>query len=100
MNRNEHMILGKDQDIIENAFPNETENCLRYLQDLAAENELKSEDGEPLLKKRYENLGFNETDSAMSVYMNPKKYAAKTYGAPEPIFPFGGNASQFKAVTK
>ncbi|WP_432718239.1 AAA domain-containing protein [Pectinatus frisingensis] len=36
----------------------------------------------------------------MPVYLNPDKYKIDTYDKSELIFPFGGNASQFKAVER
>ncbi|MCL2638327.1 MAG: AAA domain-containing protein [Oscillospiraceae bacterium] len=75
-----------------------SQNCMDYLQRLAAVNELKNDEGEPLLKKQYEKLGFISEDTVMAVYLNPKKYIIKTNSVDSLIFPFGGNASQFKAV--
>ena len=76
----------------------ESRNCLCYLKQLAAINELKSEEGEILLKKQYEKLGFVGDDTAMAIYLNPIKHKIHTYNKSNLIFPFGGNVSQFKAV--
>lgn len=73
-------------------------DCLEYLRSLAAINELKSEDGEVLLKKQYETLSFVSEKSALAVYLNPEKHPVKVRPCDNVIFPFGGNASQFKAV--
>lgn len=73
-------------------------DCLEYLRQLAAVNELRSDDGVLLLKKQYENLDFVGKDTAMAVYLNPKDHEPRTYQNFDFIFPFGGNASQFKAV--
>ena len=76
----------------------EAQNCMSYLCQLASINELKSDDGEILLQKQYEKLGFVGADTVMAVYMNPQKHKVRNYQKGDFIFPFGGNASQFKAV--
>ena len=73
-------------------------NCIDYLRQLAAINELKSEDGEILLQKQYEKLDFVGADTAMASYLNPAEQKLSAYRNDNLIFPFGGNASQFKAV--
>ncbi|MCL2634082.1 MAG: AAA domain-containing protein [Oscillospiraceae bacterium] len=75
-----------------------SQNCMDYLRQLATVNELKSDDGEVLLQKQYEKLGFVSEDSVMAVYLNSQKYRIKSHSSDYLIFPFGGNASQFKAV--
>jgi superfamily I DNA and/or RNA helicase len=76
----------------------ETQNCMSYLRQQASINELKSKDGEILLQKQYEKLNFVGDDTAMAIYLNPKKHKVHTYPKSNLIFPFGGNASQFRAV--
>ncbi|QAT42435.1 AAA domain-containing protein [Aminipila luticellarii] len=76
----------------------EAQDCLRYLRQLASINELKSDDGEILLQKQYEKLDFIGDDTTMALYLNPDKHKIDTYQKSNLIFPFGGNASQFKAV--
>ncbi len=71
---------------------------LYYLHDIAGINELKNDDGEVLLKKQYERLTFVGEDSALAAYLHPEKYSVKSFTPGPLIFPFGGNASQFKAV--
>lgn len=71
---------------------------LHYLRDIAGINELKNDDGEVLLKKQYEKLTFVGEDSALATYLHPEKYSVKSFNPGPLIFPFGGNASQFKAV--
>lgn len=73
-------------------------SCMSFLRQLATINELKSEDGEILLHKQYEKLAFVGADTAMAIYLNPAEHKAHTYNKRNLIFPFGGNASQFKAV--
>ncbi len=76
----------------------QAQSCMSYLRELAAINELKSEDGEILLQKQYETLNFVGADTAMAIYLNPVEHKIHTYNKCNLIFPFGGNASQFKAV--
>lgn len=73
-------------------------DCLSYLRALAEINELKSDEGEVLLKKQYENLTFVSKDSALAVYLNAEEHPLQQHSCDFVIFPFGGNASQFKAV--
>ena len=71
---------------------------LHYLRDIAGINELKNDDGEVLLKKQYEKLTFVGEDSALATYLHPETYPVKAFSSGPLIFPFGGNASQFRAV--
>lgn len=73
-------------------------DCLAYLRKLATINELKSDDGEVLLKKQYEKLTFVGKDTALAIYLNPNEHLIQPRPYDTIIFPFGGNASQFKAV--
>jgi len=74
-------------------------NKLSYLRDIASINELKNDDGEVLLKKQYEKLTFVGEGSVLASYLHPESNPIKTFAPGSLIFPFGGNASQFKAVT-
>ena len=76
----------------------QAQNKLHYLRDIAGINELKNDDGEVLLKKQYEKLTFVGEDSALATYLHPEKHPIKSVETGPLIFPFGGNASQFKAV--
>ena len=71
---------------------------LHYLRDIAGINELKNDDGEVLLKKQYEKLTFVGEESALAAYLHPEEYPVRSFNPGPLIFPFGGNASQFKAV--
>jgi len=77
---------------------NKAKDCMSYLKQLASVNELKNDNGEVLLKKQYDKLEFVGTDTVMASYINPDDYKLRTYQSGNLIFPFGGNASQFKAV--
>ena len=76
---------------------NKAGSRLDYLRQLAAINELKSDDGTVLLEKQYEKLTFVGQDTAMAVYLDPTGHCPDTRSKYTPIFPFGGNASQFHA---
>lgn len=76
----------------------QAQDRLAYLRDIAGINELKNDDGEALLKKQYEKLSFVSEKSALANYLYPKQYPIKDMNVETLIFPFGGNASQFKAV--
>lgn len=76
----------------------QAQNKLHFLRDIAGINELKNDDGEVLLKKQYEKLTFVGEDSALATYLHPEKHTIKSIETGPLIFPFGGNASQFKAV--
>ncbi len=74
------------------------QNKLSYLRNIAAINKLKNDDGEVLLKKQYDQLAFVSEGSALAAYLYPEKYSIKSFQPSTLIFPFGCNASQFKAV--
>lgn len=76
----------------------EAQDKLSYLKDLARVGELKTDDGESLLSKVYEKLTFVNKDTVLASYLYPQKYPIKNFKSEALIFPFGGNASQFKAV--
>lgn len=76
----------------------EAGNCFEYLRQIASINELHSEDGTVLLAQQYDRIDFVGADTALAIYLNPQKFKADTYKNHTSIFPFGGNASQFKAV--
>lgn len=98
-NGNERTYARSDLHVVSSCLSeSRAKNCLAYLHQLAAINELRSEDGEILLQKQYEKLDFVGEDTAVAVYLNPSKYKGRTYHVQSMIFPFGGNASQFKAV--
>ncbi len=73
-------------------------NCFEYIKQIAAINELRSEDGAVLLAQQYERIDFVGEDTALALYLNPKANKAATYPNSDPIYAFGSNQSQFKAV--
>lgn len=74
------------------------QNKLHYLRDIAGINELKNDDGEVLLQKQYEKLTFVDEESSLAAYLHPERIRIKSFSHGPLIFPFGGNASQFKAI--
>lgn len=78
----------------------EARDCMSYLRRIAAINELQTAEGERLLKKQYEKLTFVGADTAMALYLAPEDYKIHSYPQDILIFPFGGNASQFRAVER
>ena len=94
-----HTYRRSELKISKSCLSNErAQSKLYYLRDIAAINELKNDDGEVLLKKQYERLSFVGENSALATYLHPEKYKIKSLDTGPLIFPFGGNASQFKAV--
>lgn len=73
-------------------------NNFKYLKQLASVISLQTDDGVKLLSKQYENVDFVGNDTALAVYLNPNINKIKKQYNTEPIFPFGINSSQSKAV--
>lgn len=76
----------------------EARDCMSYLRRIAAINELQTAEGERLLEKQYKKLTFVGADTAMALYLAPENHEIRSYPKDTLIFPFGGNASQFRAV--
>lgn len=73
-------------------------NVFSYLKEIANLVSLRAEDGTKLLSKQYEKLSFIGKDKAIAPYLNPQDYSNTAKQTAPPIFPFGCNTSQFKAV--
>ncbi|MDD6072117.1 MAG: AAA domain-containing protein [Clostridiales bacterium] len=73
-------------------------NVFDYLKQVAKLVELKGKNGEINLGDRYDSVDFIGEDVALATYLNPndKKFAIGHDAIP--IFPFGCNQSQYKAV--
>ena len=71
-----------------------------YLKQIASLNNIKNEEtGEKLLVKMFEKLAFISDDVALAKYLNPPLLQSETMSQEYiPIFPFGCNNSQYKAV--
>ncbi|MGP1577408.1 MAG: AAA domain-containing protein [Treponema sp.] len=87
--------------IIRNVVVSEkhTRTVFDYLKNIASLSEMKNDDGEKILVKNYDRVRLINTDSALAFYLNPEGKKIKWNGVAHPIFPFGCNNSQFKAVT-
>ena len=70
-----------------------------YLKNIASLSEMKNYNGEKILVKNYDRVRLVNPDSALALYLNPNSRKIAWNGAFHPIFPFGCNNSQFKAVT-
>lgn len=74
-------------------------NVFAYIRQLAGLSDLKNEEtGEKLLAKRFEKISFVGNDVALAKYLNPLSLQPYTMGQYIPIFPFGCNNSQYRAV--
>lgn len=75
-----------------------SKDTFEYLKRTADLVSLKSDDGTKLLSMQYTSLCFVGEDRTVANYLNPQKYKSRHFADSTPIFPFGCNASQFKAV--
>lgn len=78
----------------------QSSNVFKYIKQIAGLSDIKNEvTGEKLLSKRFEKISFVGSDVALAKYLNPSSLQERRTG-PEytPIFPFGCNNSQYKAV--
>ena len=71
-----------------------------YIKQIAGLSNIKNEEtGEKLLAKRFEKISFIADHVALAKYLNPSSLRTdKMKGEYIPIFPFGCNNSQYKAV--
>lgn len=105
-----HLCFGKniERDYMEDELnivkscldDNQAENTLQYLKKIASLNNLSNEDtGEKILVKKYGKLNFVREDVALAKYLNPSLVLSDNRKRDYiPIFPFGCNNSQYKAV--
>ncbi len=67
-----------------------------YFQRISEINNLRNDNGDLILKKQFEKIGFIAGDNALNPYLNGKRPGkGKSW---IPIFPFGCNTSQYQAV--
>ena len=87
-------------DITKSCLDNPTAKCvLDYLIKVSNEVSIKTEDGTKLLSKQYEKTkNFVDSNTLLAPYLNPELFIDKNEKESSPIFPFGCNSSQFKAV--
>ena len=90
-----------DLHIIESCLAqSQSSNVFEYIKQIAGLSNLKNEEtGEKLLSKRFDKISFVGSDVALAKYLNPSLLQEKRIGREYiPIFPFGCNNSQYKAV--
>lgn len=99
-NGKESDYLGSDLQIDHSCLDNSTvKSVLEYFKQIADLAELKADDGTKLLSKQYEKIDYLSTDSALASYLSPNDFSLNSFNKNIiPIFPFGCNASQYKAV--
>lgn len=90
-----------DINICESALSHKrSANVFEYIKQIAGLSNIKNEEtGEKLLEKRFEKIVFVGNDVALAKYLEPS--SLKNSKMPReyiPIFPFGCNNSQYKAV--
>lgn len=74
-------------------------NTLAYLKDIAELSALKDDYGEKLLPIQYKKLNYLSSSSALAPYLAPQAFKLNNFNKNSiPIFPFGCNSSQYKAV--
>jgi superfamily I DNA and/or RNA helicase len=78
----------------------QSSNVFEYIKQIAGLSDIKNEEtGEKLLSKRFDKISFVGSDVALAKYLNPSSLQGKrTRCVFTPIFPFGCNNSQYKAV--
>ena len=90
-----------DLHIIESCLAHsQSSNVFEYIKQIAGLSNLKNEEtGEKLLSKKFAKISFVGSDVALAKYLNPSSLQGKRTGREyNPIFPFGCNNSQYKAV--
>jgi superfamily I DNA and/or RNA helicase len=90
-----------DLHIIESCLSqSQAANVFEYIKQIAGLSDIKNEEtGEKLLSKRFDKISFVGSDVALAKYLNPSSLQGKRTGCEfTPIFPFGCNNSQYKAV--
>lgn len=95
-NGSEEDYYQSELNIVESILNNDV---FRYIKRIASLNCIKNEDGESILEKKFEKLSSIRNDIVLTKYLNPSLLSTeKTNCEYIPIFPFGCNNSQYKAV--
>jgi len=90
-----------DLSIIESCLSqSQAANVFDYIKQIAHLSNLKNEEtGEKMLAKKFDKISFISKDVALAKYLNPSSLPTnEEEGEYIPIFPFGCNNSQYKAV--
>lgn len=79
----------------------QAKQVFEYLREAADYVSVRTEDNQAILTKQYEKMiSFSHEKTAADLYLNPEEYSVcAEVESCAPIFPFGCNESQFKAVT-
>lgn len=99
-NDTERDYFGSDLQIDRTCLDNsKVKDVLEYFKQIADLAELRGDGGTKLLSKQYEKIDYLSSDSALASYLSPNDFIPNTFNKnTTPIFPFGCNASQYKAV--
>lgn len=92
---------GSELNIIESCLSqSQSSNVFAYIKQIAGLSDIKNEEtGEKLLTKRFDKISFVGNDVALAKYLNPSSLqGSEVRHEYIPIFPFGCNNSQYKAV--
>lgn len=77
----------------------EAANVFQYIKQISTLSNLRNEETrEKLLEKKFQSIDFVGEDVALAQYLNPSKDRVNAKRPCTPIFPFGCNNSQYKAV--
>lgn len=81
---------------------NNTGNVFEYLKQIAALSEIRNEETkEKILAKKFDRLSFIGKDVVLAKYLSPGSVKENTTDSGfVPVFPFGCNNSQYKAVKR
>lgn len=91
----------RELEIVESCLSQkESANVFEYIKQIAGLSDIKNKDtGEKLLAKKFDKISFVGNHVALAKYLNPlSEQANKKRDDYTPIFPFGCNNSQYKAV--
>lgn len=96
----EHSYKENELNIVKSCLSNEQErNVFAYIKQVAGLSKLPDEkSGEGLLAKKFASMSFVGEDVVLSNYLNPSSYVPNNDNNCIPIFPFGCNNSQYRAV--
>ena len=100
-NGSERDYYQNDLHIIESCLnQSQSANVFEYIKQIANLSNINSEEtGENLLLKRYKEISFVSDDVVLAKYLNPASMNdSKKKNDYIPIFPFGCNNSQYRAV--
>ena len=94
-----HTYKKENVKIVKNSIANPKARAVfDYLKEVASLSEIVNVRSENVLVRNYERLAYVNAESALSFYLNPCDLKKDCLGKSKPIFPFGCNGSQFKAV--